>query len=475
MEIEREYLKLEETGNAKYRRPIRSEKLQVLLGKRAVEWSLKTRDPLKIVAAWEDAHARFEALLAKAEAMTIEQIEWEKLHGTATDYGLAKPDTGRIGPVDSQLEAGRFAEFKAAALKEAEKLTPQQLNAPLANNQPPTAFDLLLKAQIVGVERPPVLLSAVVKAYLKDRERKASYDDISKQVALVVSGLEEAMGRSDSPLKAIDVEAAYAYRDSLINRGNAYGTVRRRITTIKAVLNHGKKRFGPAGWSNPFNGIELPQDDGEAGEVKRDPLTLEDIRKVRDKHSGLNEDARDIWHLMLFTGLGPNEARGLQWSDIYLDDPTPHFEVKPNRGRRVKVGERRRRVPLVGTALKMMKARREAAPKDAPTVFPRYAAMRNANALSATLVKPMKQAKVWVKTSKVPYSLRHTIKDWLRRTSPTNIQLLIFGHGHGEGRVANGYGGDDLLDRQAQYLEKALTLGGVINYPELPAPQSPSN
>ena len=141
MEIEREYLKLEETGNAKYRRPIRSEKLQVLLGKRAVEWSLKTRDPLKIVAAWEDAHAEFEALLAKAEAMTMEQIEWEKLHGTATDYGLAKPDTGKIGPVDSQLEAGRFAEFKAAALKEAEKLTSQQLNAPLANNQPPTAVD----------------------------------------------------------------------------------------------------------------------------------------------------------------------------------------------------------------------------------------------------------------------------------------------------------------------------------------------
>jgi hypothetical protein len=36
-------------------------------------------------------------------------------------------------------------------LKEAEKLSPQQLSAPLANKQPPTPFDLLMKAKIVGV------------------------------------------------------------------------------------------------------------------------------------------------------------------------------------------------------------------------------------------------------------------------------------------------------------------------------------
>ena len=63
-------------------------------------------------------------------------------------------------------------------------------------------------------------------------------------------------------------------------------------------------------------------------------------------------------------------------------------------------------------------------------VFPRYAVMQSSNSLSAVLIKMMKAAKVWEKTRKVPYSLRHTLKNYLRRTAPPNFQLLIFGHGH---------------------------------------------
>ncbi len=444
--MELPHLKIGKTGNAKYRRRVTSPQMRALLGKSAVEWSLKTRDPVKIVEAWKEANERFKALLAKAEGKTTDQVEWSILHKAAVAHGLVRPDASKIGPIDSDLEGGRFDAFTKAALEEAAKLTPQTLNTSFANKPPETAFGLLAKAQMFGVERPPILLSAVVEAYLKDRERRSSYDDLSKQVKLVVEGLEQAMGRKDPPIQSINREAAYAYRDSLTAKGNAHGTVRRRITTIKAILNHGERRFDLPDWRNPFNGIEMAQDDDAAGEMKRDPLTLDDICKVRDKLAGSNDDMRDIWHLMMFTGLGPNEARGLQWDEIHLGDATPHFEVKPNGRRRLKVGERRRRVPLVGTALAMMQRRRDSALGGSSDVFPRYAHQRNANALSATLVKPMKAAGVWVKIRKVPYSLRHSVKDWLRRTTPTNIQLLIMGHGHGEGRAAGGYGGDDLLD-----------------------------
>lgn len=40
------------------------------------------------------------------------------------------------------------------------------------------------------------------------------------------------------------------------------------MNTVNAVLNHSKKRFRLTSWENPFDGIELPQDDGTAGEVK---------------------------------------------------------------------------------------------------------------------------------------------------------------------------------------------------------------
>jgi hypothetical protein len=268
------HLKFVKTGNAKYRRRVTSPQMQAMLGTKAVEWTLKTRDPLKIVEAWKIAHSKFEALLAKAENTTIDQVSWDILHSAAVAHGIARPDASRIGPVDSNLEGGRFDAFTVAALAEADKLTPAQMSVPFAKKPPPSAFDLLAKAQLFGMERPPMLLSTVVAAYLKDRENKASYNDIAKLTALVVKGLEAAMGQIDPPLTSINRESAYAYRDSLTAKGNSAGTVRRRITTIKAVLNHADKRFDIPDWRNPFNKMELPQDDGEAGEDKRDPLTL---------------------------------------------------------------------------------------------------------------------------------------------------------------------------------------------------------
>ncbi|MGR3503569.1 hypothetical protein [Pseudaestuariivita sp.] len=109
------YLKLGKTGSAKYRRPIRSAPMRAMLGKSAVEWTLKTRDPLKIVEAWKVKHAEFEALQAKAEGRTTNQIEWDMLHSAAVAHGLVQPGASKIGPVDSELESGRHAAFTAAA------------------------------------------------------------------------------------------------------------------------------------------------------------------------------------------------------------------------------------------------------------------------------------------------------------------------------------------------------------------------
>lgn len=277
----------------------------------------------------------------------------------------------RIGPVDYQLEGGRFDAFTAAALAEADKLTLQQARAKFGEGKAATPSELLAKAQHFGVERPPIPLSEAVKAYLRDREGRSNYPDIEKQVGLVVAALGEVLGKADPTIAAVDRTAAYAFRDSLTVKGNSLSTVRRRITTIKAVLNHAERRFDLPNWRNPFNGIELPEDDGTTGEDKRYPLTLEDIRKVRPAIARSNDDLQGIWHLMMFTGLSPDEARGLQWGEVHLDDPTPHFEVKPNGRRRLKKSQRRRRVPLAGSALAMMRERQQKAAQGAMDVFPR--------------------------------------------------------------------------------------------------------
>ncbi|MEP1327109.1 hypothetical protein [Pseudophaeobacter sp.] len=262
-------------------------------------------------------------------------------------------------------------------------------------------------------------------------------------------------------LEALSFDHAYAYRDSLRDKGNAISTIERRMNTVNAVLNHSKKRFRLTAWENPFDGIELPQDDGTAGEVKRASLSLEEIRLTIPHVKKMNSDAADIWLLMMFTGAGPNEIRGLLWSEVKLTESVPHFEIRANGTRRLKTGERPRRIPLVGAALHMMKSRMEALGEPTDAVFPRYASRPNSNTLSAVLIKMMKAAGIWEKGRKVPYSLRHTLKNYLRRVAPANFQLLLFGHGHGEGGSASGYGDDDLLDLQREYLEQALRLWRV--------------
>jgi hypothetical protein len=80
-----------------------------------------------------------------------------------------------------EAKSGRHDAFTDAILAEAERLTPQQLATPLKDNPVPTAFDLLIQAQHFGVEWPPVLLSAVVAACFKDREREASAKPATSQ------------------------------------------------------------------------------------------------------------------------------------------------------------------------------------------------------------------------------------------------------------------------------------------------------
>jgi len=71
----------------------------------------------------------------------------------------------------------------------------------------------------------------------------------------------------------------------------------------------------------------------------------------------------------------------------------------------------------------------------------------------------MKQAGVWEKTRKVPYSLRHSHKDWMRRVAPQYWCDLV--HGHASKGAAGNYGGDDMLDRLSVYVEKACREGGI--------------
>jgi integrase len=402
-------------------------------------------------------------MAGRREKVSPEQVKWEIGLKAAIEYGLAKPTDTRIGPIDHEGEQRRFQSFTDAIREESQKLTPQQLSARLSNRPARTNYDLLLEAQTVGLERPSVTLKDFAREYLRDREKRSTYEDIEKQVGLVVRAVEEATGQEAPTVISLTEETAYAFRDAMREKGNAISTIERRFNTLNAVLNHGKKRFAMKKWDNPFEDVVLPDDDGAGGEAKRQSLSKEEIGAVLKKLQTSNQDLRDVWLLMMFCGVGPNEARGVLKREVCLDGDVAYFEVKANKRRRLKTGERPRRIPLVGAAKEMMLRRLEATSGPDHAIFPRYVDHKTSNSLSAALTKPMKAAGVWVKLVKVPYSLRHTLKDNLRKVAPKSVQLLIFGHGHGEGGSADDYGEDDLLEMQAEYLEKALKRGGLFD------------
>ncbi|MBT9385456.1 hypothetical protein KM176_16400 [Pseudooceanicola sp. CBS1P-1] len=461
--MERKHLKPPTgTANAKYRRRV-PEGLRNVFGRSAVEWSLKSKDPEVYLRNYDIEHQRFEAMAARKTAVSGDQIKWEMAQKAAIEHGLAKPSDVRIGPVDMEAEQARFQAFTQAIQTEASQLTPQQRAAKLANRPAKTSFDLLLEAQASGIEKPAATLKDFAREYLRDREGRATYNDLEKQVNLVVRAVEEVTGREAPTVISLTEEDAYAFRNVMRDKGNAISTLEKRFNILNAVLNHGKKRFGMKHWSNPFEDVEMPQDDGTAGEAKRKPLSAEEVAAVVRKLRASNDDLRDIWLLMTFCGVGPNEARGILRREVSTGGDVAYFEVKANRKRRLKTGERPRSIPLVGAARAMMQRRLDSIEDPDAPIFPRYAEHGSSNSLSAALVKQMKAAGAWEKTVKVPYSLRHTLKEQLRWVAPKSFQVRIFGHGYGEGGSADDYGEDVMLERQAEYIEQALKRGGLFD------------
>mgnify|MGYP000389177755 FL=1 len=175
-----------------------------------------------------------------------------------------------------------------------------------------------------------------------------------------------------------------------------------------------------------------------------------------------NADIADLWTMMMFTGARPRELLGLEWQDVDLDHDVPHVIIRPNGIRGVKTDTSVRKVPLVGKALEVSRSRAKQAAKQAHgavPVFPRYASTSGYNTASNLMTKAMKQAGVWERITKVPYSLRHSHKDWMRRVAPEYWVNLI--HGHAQGGIAANYGGDDMLDQLARYAEQACRTAGV--------------
>ncbi len=441
----------------RYRRRV-PEDLKATLGKLWIDQSLGTKDPALANQKYFEVHEKTEKRFEELRSKGAEQLAYDaatkvlKSHGVMTD---AQKEAGPVSP--DTVPQVHFAKYVDAMLEEADKLTPDQLREPIHKSN--HSFALMAKAQVSGVAPPAIRLDEAIQVYLTERAG-TNYGDLKKQVEVAAKALRGIVEDQNPELAQVTSEHVYKMRDQLVSEGKAKDTIKKRLGSLRAVFNVVRKRRNLMSLINPFEDIELPKD---LPQGKRSSLSVDDIRKCLPEIAKCNPEAETIWHLLVLTGARPSEICRLRWCDVELNTSIPHICINADDGRPIKTEGSERRVPLAPFLVDLLTSQRPAAQDLSGDMFPRYSHRSGTLGLSAVLIKMMKSAEVWQSRKKVPYSLRHSNKDWMRRVARKELTNRI--HGHGRKDVADDYGDEWFLEELAGIMTDGFEKAGVKEYP----------
>ena len=155
--------------------------------------------------------------------------------------------------------------------------------------------------------------------------------------------------------------------------------VKRVFSSIRAILNLAIAEEGLE-CSNAFAMTYFPKDDNARS---RQPISMEDIRKVQSLCTENDDEMRWLIALISDTGMRLGEAAGLLKEDIKVNEPIPHIDLKPHPWRTLKTKGSQRLIPLTKEALRASKRLIEAK-NDSIFAFPRYCSETSCKANSAS-------------------------------------------------------------------------------------------
>jgi integrase len=295
-----------------------------------------------------------------------------------------------------------------------------------------------------------VRLSDALERYLQEHKRGQDVRfirDARRAIGLVT----DIVG--DKHLEEYTRDHARTIREALMP-GHSTSTVRRRIESINAIFNFGRREFDVT-CLNPFERLAIAREGLDV--VKRVPFTAEEVRRIEQACREVDDDIRWIIAIQLATGARLRELVGLRCEDIYLDCAIPYVAIRPNAVRGLKTAGSERNVPLLGAGL--WAARQALAALDGSGwLFPRYADYTEvrSDAASATVNK------FFSKTLNIPrttHSFRHAMKDLLRNAGVSEeMSKAIFGHGTRS--IADQYGSGFTLRRKLEALASLNPISG---------------
>ncbi|WP_339744161.1 DUF6538 domain-containing protein [uncultured Maricaulis sp.] len=224
-------------------------------------------------------------------------------------------------------------------------------------------------------------------------------------------------------------------RSLVTDRGQSAGTVRRRLTTLKAIFNYLRKNYDLKA-DNPFAEQDIPAT--AAPPKPRVPFHRRhfSLLDAYVRRQDTDPNTRHILTLLKYTGCRPMEIGGLSKSEVYLDQEVPAIRVRWTADRRLKTAMAERVVPLIGPAITA--AREALSTASDQHLFPQL--YRDTERLSQTLNKAIRAAGVPHAPDRlVAYSFRHSMKEAMRLAEvPEETQDAIMGHSRKN--VGAGYG-----------------------------------
>lgn len=300
----------------------------------------------------------------------------------------------------------------------------------------------------------------MAEAHYKKRKR-GTYN---KSEAVAVDQFVDFAGdRSISEIRRVQVQDWFDYLQD--TRGQGLSTVKRRLNSMRAIVNKAIKDMD-LNIKNPFAG----HDELKHQASSKDRLPFHSSHLVL-LNAHLNSErvkpeTRTIMTLMLETTFGISETAGLDWSDVYLDEPIPYLKMRPNAHRGLKNDARPRDFPLEGNALELLKGHRQLSKVHAGPVFSQSA--RNFHSLSARLNKMIRAAGIPKSQLLTAYSCRHTFEEAMKVAGvDRGLQKYLMGHADGE--MIDKYGAPrPLMERLKHAVEVTLPERGKVdlaNYP----------
>ena len=130
----------------------------------------------------------------------------------------------------------------------------------------------------------------------------------------------------DHPLSAYSTVGAAEFRDWLIDQGMARDNIKRVFGSIRSIINLAIKERG-LGCQNAFSGTFMPEG---LPVTKRQPIPIDDIRKIQQKCRDKDDELRWIIALLSDTGMRLGEAIDLLKTDMNLGAEIPHIDLKPH-------------------------------------------------------------------------------------------------------------------------------------------------